>query len=1533
MAANSRFEISSSSPDGSNFNSGYSNGQRSHFSSASNLERSSSFRENLENRLLTAGSNLHRGGTSAHGELLPLSQVLLLDLLSMGDQKHARQVELRRVINAAMGSVAEDPSSGAVQAKPLASLGGEELRRVKANVSDNSLKARERVKFLNEAICKLDKYRLPLLSRKRSRTEVSPSNTLLTVDRSAVGGNLLKTGSQNHAASNSVDPGSQRSDERNKAAVPNKRVRTSMVDVRSEGRPNNVSRPYGVTDREKDLFRSANAGLGQSEDKDRTLPTGSEGWDKTKLKGRRSGIKSDVSAGTVANRTLDGEREHKRGIQHRPNIDSRARPSEGHGFRWDLFVELYLTYVLRSEVVISFSFSLPDMFECLLVVCFVYLLIVHIPDISKTSLFIGSVVIVIFEDDIVCMLVHKKEMGTSLSELYCCDIWSGPVHGIISMHKMENSAQPSSLNLRPTGRNELDVSTLANEKRDRFVGLEKDRTVLKSNIKYSSRPITLLFFIPFYFLFQQSTFMNIGKEPNVRDENHAASPTTITKGKASRAPRTSSGATANSSPHFPRTSPTFDGWERAPGANRVQLPGGSNNRKRPVPTRSSSPPVAQWVGQRPPKMARVARRTNLVPPVSNRDDITSLAEGSPNLDTGTKPNSTESNGPGFPRRASSNCAPPQSKLKTENVSLSAGLSESEESGAGDNKSKEKNRKQGDTEEKIAPVNQKVGALVLSSKKSKTIIKEESGDGVRRQGRSGRGLTPLRTNVPLTSVKIENTVTAKQLRSTRPGPEKVEKSTSNQENIVRSEASYTTKASRESDDDHEELLAAVNAAVNASCVACSGSFWKQMEPFFAFLTQDDLDYLKQQCTSPTCIDCWMQIRELEDATAIHPSSNDQNGQADLICSTLPTSPNPTILSKQRGLANGSMENDSPRILSSLNDVHDIERPSGKYMSGKWFDKMLPLSQRLLAALIIEDDTEETCRIQCDGRQDEYVHYTSGDSPCGTGSQIDSETKEADKVESEIESEAELVIWKHQRADSSPYDGHNASNGHRNYTLGNRLCSDEPKQEDDVSIRPAFGVFSANFGQLDERHTRGGQKNQGELQSSCQTIGLISGINTDDIPYQQMCLDDRILLELHSIGLFPEIVPDLAQREEEEIKEDIYKLQDELQQQVFKNKGQVYKLEKAVFKRKEYEERERERLAMNKLVERAYNRHMGCRGTNASGSKSAANKVAKQAALAFVKRTLAKCRKFDETGRSCFAEASLKERIFCIPSTETDTKLLDDVMEGEAANAFVGTTPVLPDMKPSAITEHAARIAVQHIQKTENGDKESCDTLQAAALSSEQTGVKDELWSTRSKKRELLLEEVVGGSILRGAPVLGNALLGGAKGKRSERDREGKGHNKEILTRTGAAKSGRPGLGNAKGERKTKPKPRQKTAQLSAAANGLLGKPAEAPKPILSTVSNLSEKAGDKLVKVKDESITSHTPGTEQDLSHDTEGTIDLSHLQLPGMDDLVVTDDLGGQGQDLGSWLNFEDDGLQDAAGDFMGLDVPMDDLSDLAMMV
>lgn len=227
--------------------------------------------------------------------------------------------------------------------------------------------------------------------------------------------------------------------------------------------------------------------------------------------------------------------------------------------------------------------------------------------------------------------------------------------------------------------------------------------------------------------------------------------------------------------------------------------------------------------------------------------------------------------------------------------------------------------------------------------------------------------------------------------------------------------------------------------------------------------------------------------------------------------------------------------------------------------------------------------------------------------------------------------------------------------------------------------------------------------------------------------------------------------------------------------------------------------------------------------------------------------------------------------------------------------------------------------QFSQNMDNHDLNSSDVLPALNNSSEQTSGKEDLWSNRVKKRELSLDDVGGTPGISSAPGIESSATSSAKGKRSERD--GKGHSREVLSRNGTTKVGRPASSSAKGDRKSKTKPKQKATQNSVSVNGLLGKLTEQPKPALPSVPKSNEMPTNSNAKEKDEfglgGLDDHEP-------------IDLSNLQLPGMDVLGVGDD---QGQDLGSWLNIDDDGLQDH-DDFMGgLEIPMDDLSDLNMMV
>ena len=62
-----------------------------------------------------------------------------------------------------------------------------------------------------------------------------------------------------------------------------------------------------------------------------------DGWEKTKMKKKRSAMKPDVSPNLGSAKPMDGYREPKQGMQQRPVIDARTRlNSDSHGFRYTI---------------------------------------------------------------------------------------------------------------------------------------------------------------------------------------------------------------------------------------------------------------------------------------------------------------------------------------------------------------------------------------------------------------------------------------------------------------------------------------------------------------------------------------------------------------------------------------------------------------------------------------------------------------------------------------------------------------------------------------------------------------------------------------------------------------------------------------------------------------------------------------------------------------------------------------------------------------------------------------------------------------------------------------------------------------------------------------------------------------------------------------------------------------------------------------------------------------------------------------------
>lgn len=138
MAGNSRFELTSASPD-SSFVGNYSNGQRGY--SAPTLDRSTSFRDGTESRTFASGKANSRVNATSPGDMTPLSQFLMLEPISM-DQKYARSGDFRRVLGFSVGSSSEDNSFGTAHVKNMPPGAVEELKRLRASVADSCVKGR-----------------------------------------------------------------------------------------------------------------------------------------------------------------------------------------------------------------------------------------------------------------------------------------------------------------------------------------------------------------------------------------------------------------------------------------------------------------------------------------------------------------------------------------------------------------------------------------------------------------------------------------------------------------------------------------------------------------------------------------------------------------------------------------------------------------------------------------------------------------------------------------------------------------------------------------------------------------------------------------------------------------------------------------------------------------------------------------------------------------------------------------------------------------------------------------------------------------------------------------------------------------------------------------------------------------------------------------------------------------------------------------------------------------------------------------------
>uniref|UniRef100_A0A2P2MTB0 Uncharacterized protein LOC105640155 isoform X4 n=2 Tax=Rhizophora mucronata TaxID=61149 RepID=A0A2P2MTB0_RHIMU len=918
-------------------------------------------------------------------------------------------------------------------------------------------------------------------------------------------------------------------------------------------------------------------------------------------------------------------------------------------------------------------------------------------------------------------------------------------------------------------------------------------------------------------------------KPNVHEDALASSPNTVVKAKVSRAPRTSSIMLLDSSLKA-HSSASVQGLEQPANLNKVSVPGVAESQKRQMSAGSSSHAMAQWVGQRPHKNART-RRANIVAPVSSHDEgqISSQGFSASDISVRTSVGTSRS----AIASTQDDIAASKVKREVESITSTFGLSESEESGAGENKMKDKVTDNGEV---TLTTSQKPGAFLLPGRKNK-LTTNENGDGVRRQGRSGRDSSSSRPGFPQVREKLENLPTTKPMPSVKPASERNKSKTGrppskklkDQRALSRvgpmlngSSLDLTAES-----DDREELFVAAKSARNASDLACSSPFWKEMESLFASISSKDMAYLKQQLSL---------AEELDES----------------LSQILGIGYNASAVLEHKVLCGNSGE----RLCDNPNQdsIKIVSLPS-RVDVGK-LEKCAPLYQRVLSALIEEDESEEFY-IHGEGKNIS-LHDASDDSHCGSCNLIDFETKDRDRIESEVESKVNFQSQKNCFLDRTSCN--NKSVAYNTFGNPSMLSSFHgPEQwlvEDDSSHSDIVHISEISSTDLFQPQMR---------ESS------LPSFSSSNNQYQQMSLEDRLLLELQSIGLCPETLPDLA--EEEVINQDIIELKEGLYRQIGRKRRKLGKIDKALQKGIQEERRNLEKVAMDQLVEMAYRKRLACRGNN--NSKGAMRKVSRQVALAFVKRTVARCKKFEDTGSNCFSDPAMQDAMFSSPLCNNDAKSADGVGSGTASNTCNEVTNHHPEARGSGAVSSTLE------RHDSFGDNIS-----------------------RGKRREVLIDDVIGSASSRVTATLDSSIPGGVKGKRSDRERD---QSKDNLRSTVVSVGVRSSLDNIKSERKTKPKPKQKNNQVSTSVNGLHGS------------SNGVAKGSNKV----DRGMRSTSLGN---VPNDASKGDELSSLQLPELDTIGL-----GEPQDIALWLNIDEDGLQDH--DSIGLDIPMDDLSELNMLM
>ncbi|KAL2924401.1 Glutamate--tRNA ligase [Bienertia sinuspersici] len=466
--------------------------------------------------------------------------------------------------------------------------------------------------------------------------------------------------------------------------------------------------------------------------------------------------------------------------------------------------------------------------------------------------------------------------------------------------------------------------------------------------------------------------------------------------------------------------------------------------------------------------------------------------------------------------------------------------------------------------------------------------------------------------------------------------------------------------------------------------------------------------------------------------------------------------------------------------------------------------------------------------------------SDDSHCGSCNYVDADIRDRDRLDSEAESMIDFQTQKRCSGDRFSCNRSVTSNTTRNASMSDSLYSSGRWLGDD-----GFSHSDAEFVSGSWHNDIGGP----------QSADVTASLSFPDSQYQLMCVDDRLLLELQSIGLYLDAMPDLADGEEV-IDRDITDLKEGLCEQIGKKKNNLVKIDKALQDDKDKEKWYIEQVAMEQLIQMAYKRRMACRRNNAS--KTVMRKVSKQVAMGFIERTLVRCKNFELTGQSCFREPALQNVLFAAPQVND-------------AGAIIATGASKCRMDTAKADVNSFSVL------------DSCIDDFGRGYINEHGFPELEPLSHKSKRRELLLDDV-------GGPSSRVSVIGEAKDKRSDRERD---QGRSVLMTTASCEDH--SVVSFSSEQKPKTKLKNSTSGVQSISNSVQWQSTEPNKRRGREMGLSSDNAPEDACQDTEENIDfddieklgiSNDPNAPEDFSNWLTGLQDYDSigLEIP-MDDL------------------------------------------------